>query len=288
MHGYDYESLTRDLRALECDYREISRTNIGASVEGRGIYCIKIGTGSRRVLLNGAHHGLEFLTAAFLMRFTRETAAALHTGTPMLGFNIRALLNKVTLYIVPMVNPDGVDIAVNGIDITNPYHRRLIAKVGIHRFSRIWQANVRGVDLNHNYNAAWQRGEAPSATRFGGEYPESEPEVRAVTNLVRTVGFDMMTAFHSQGGEIYYDFDGIVPPQAEPIANAMAHASGYVLAHPTGTAAYGGCKDWFIKECGKPAFTVEMGHGKNPLPYESLGEIYTENARLILAGIDAL
>lgn len=288
MHGYDYESLSRDLRTLESDYREISRTNIGASIEGRGIYCIKIGAGSRRVLLNGAHHGLEYLTATFLMRFVCETAAALHTGAPMLGINIRALLNKVTLYIVPMVNPDGVDIAVNGIDITNPYHRRLIAKVGIHCFSRIWQANVRGVDLNHNYNADWQRGTRAGATRFGGEYPESEPEVRAVTSLVRTVGFDMMTAFHSQGGEIYYDFDGIVPPHSVEIANAMARASGYELAHPTGTAAYGGCKDWFIKECGRPAFTVEMGHGKNPLPYESLGEIYTENARLILAGIDAL
>jgi g-D-glutamyl-meso-diaminopimelate peptidase len=55
---------------------------------------------------------------------------------------------------------------------------------------------------------------------------------------------------------------------------------------PKGTAAYGGCKDWFIKEFGKSGFTVEIGHGKNPLPMSMLDDVYEENARIILCAMN--
>ena len=57
---------------------------------------------------------------------------------------------------------------------------------------------------------------------------------------------------------------------------------------PTGTASFGGCKDWFIKEFGKAGFTIEIGSGKNPLPMEKLDEIYNENARIILKAMEEL
>ena len=176
-----------------------------------------------------------------------------------------------------------MDIAVNGLDITEPAHRRLISLVGIHSFSKVWQANADGVDLNHNYNANWSMIlSSPAPSLYGGEYPESEPEVNAVADFVRSHDIDVVIAFHSQGREIYYDFDGMEMPEAVDIAKAMAKASGYALARPSGTAAYGGFKDWFIKEFGRAGYTVEIGAGKNPLPLEDMGGVYEENARLIL------
>ena len=124
--------------------------------------------------------------------------------------NIKRLYSDITVYVVPMVNPDGVDIALNGLDITNEYHRHLISMVGIHSFNHVWQANSRGVDINHNFDAKWQMVvDKPSPSKYGGEYAESEPETRAITEFVRKEQFDMLLAFHSQGREIYYDFDGM-------------------------------------------------------------------------------
>lgn len=287
--GYDYKQLTEEIEILVDNYVFVEKQDIGESVMEKSIPCLKIGQGKNKVLLAGAFHGLEYLTAAFLMRFARDYAYHIANGKSFFGFGIKQLYKNVTVYIVPMVNPDGVDIAIHGLDITNPYHRLLISKVGIHSFNKVWQANARGVDLNHNYNAKWSMVvEKYAPTKFGGEYPESEPETRAITSLVRNECFEELIAFHSQGREIYYDFDGMSEKKSLELAEKMAEASGYTLCRPEGSASFGGCKDWFIKEFGKSGFTVEIGMGKNPLPMDMLDDIYKENALLTLCALNEI
>lgn len=285
--GYDYTCLCRDIDMLTENYGMIEKTVIGKSVMERDIICLKAGTGKRKIVLLGAYHGLEYLTAAFLMKFLSDYTASAVTGSKYLEHDAPELFKRVTLYIVPMVNPDGVDIAVNGLDITNPYHRALISLAGIHSFNSVWQANARGVDLNHNHNADWSMVvERPSPSKFGGEYPESEPETKAVVDLVRKIDCDMLLSFHSQGKEIYYDFKGSAPAGAKAKAEQLAQASGYTVSKPEGSAEFGGCKDWFINEFGRMGFTVEIGSRKNPLPMEQLNEVYEENARLVLCAME--
>ncbi len=287
--GYDYLKMMEDAKHILAAYNIIEQILIGKSVMQRDIPCFKIGRGERKIILSGAYHGLEYLTSAVLMKFLSDYAYhVINDDGDFFGYDVKALFENVELYIVPMINPDGVDIAVNGIDIMNPYHRKLISKIGIHNFNRVWQANARGVDINHNFDADWQRvtdGEAPS--KYGGAYPESEPETKAVTDFVRQEKFDMLLAFHSQGGEIYYDFNGMTGERSLEIAKKMAEKSGYSVCMPTGTAVFGGCKDWFIKEFGKEGFTIEIGHGQNPLPIGMLDELYEENAKIILCAMRA-
>lgn len=287
--GYDYDMLAGDCSSLAKRYDFCELFSIGESVMEKKLFCVKVGKGEKKLFLNGAHHGLEYLTAAFLVRFLNEYCSACVSSERFFGYDANKLFSQVTLYTVPMVNPDGVDIAVNGIDITNPYHRQLISRVGIHSFNKVWQANVNGVDINHNYDAGWRAVKAyPAPTGFGGKAPESEPETKAIVDLVRSEKFDMLIAFHSQGGEIYYDFDGSVPEMSYSVVEKMAAESGYLPEKPVGTAAFGGCKDWFIKEFAKPGFTVEMGKGTNPLPLEMLDRIYEENSRIILSAMEEL
>ncbi len=284
---YDYKQLRKDIDILTEKSSIVKKTEIGKSIMDRDIPCIEIGKGEGKILLAGAFHGLEYLTAAFLVRFAADYIKHIESGADFFGYDAKELSEDVRVYIVPMVNPDGVDIAVNGVDITNPHHRELISKVGIHSFNSVWQANARGVDLNHNYDAKWSMVmEKCAPTKYGGEHPESEPETRAITGLVRKEDFDSLIAFHSQGREIYYDFDGIAAKRSLEIAEKMAKESGYAVRRPEGTAAFGGCKDWFIKEFGKSGFTVEIGIGKNPLPMKQLDEIYEENVRLTLCAIE--
>ena len=281
--GYDYEELRSDAAQLAARFENAEFFSIGESVMEHKIYCIKIGTGKRKLFVNGAHHGLEYLTSAFIMKFLFEYAECIQSGREFFGYDAKALSDRTSLWAVPMVNPDGVNIAIHGIDVTNPYHRKLVSLVGIHSFNQVWQANANGVDINHNYNAGWRVVEArPSPSKYSGPYSESEPETKAIVDFVRSNRFDMLMAFHSQGGEIYYDFDGKAAENSRKLAMEFADVSGYVPSEPTGSAAFGGCKDWFIEEFGKAGFTIEMGHGKNPLPREMLDNIYEENAKILL------
>lgn len=284
--GYDYNQLICDSTNLIKQYHFIDFYSIGESVMENKIYCLKIGRGKRKIFINGAHHGLEYLTSAFIMRFISEYAHAVSEGCEFFGYDSSDLFNQSALYAVPMVNPDGVDIAIHGLDITNPYHRKLISMVGIHSFNKVWQANANGVDINHNYDADWKVVEEhPAPSKYSGPYSESEPETKAIVEFVRKEQFDLLLAFHSQGGEIYYDFDGKMSSDSYELAERFASVSGYIPAKPSGSAAFGGCKDWFIKEFGKAGFTVEIGHGKNPLPDEELSKIYAENAKIILSAM---
>ncbi|MCD8390750.1 MAG: M14 family metallocarboxypeptidase [Firmicutes bacterium] len=286
---YDYKKLNEDIKILTENYNFIEHFSIGKSVMEKDIPCLKIGRGNKKLLLAGAYHGLEYLTSAFLMKFISNYTVMYMTGGEYFGYDIKRLFDKTTLYVLPMVNPDGVDIAVNGLDITNPYHRRLISLVGIHSFNHVWQANARGVDLNHNYDAKWSMVvDKPSPSLYGGEAPESEPETKAVADFITRENFDTILAFHSQGREIYYDFDGMRAMRSRELAEKMAAQSGYVVCRPEGTATFGGCKDWFIQKFGREGFTIEIGSGKNPLPLKMLDEVYDENAKMILCAMEEI
>ena len=268
---YDYSYIKNEIQCFENVY------SIGKSNEDRDIRCISIGHGKRVAVFAAAFHALEYLTAPALLYFAKCYAK-------MTDYH-----NKLRVLIVPMVNPDGVEIAVNGIDPKNPFHRDIIENTGIIDFKNIWQANSFGVDINHNFDADWSSiHNSPAPTKYGGPYPESEPETRAVVNLLRKTEPELFIAFHSQGKEIYYDFNGMENKLAKENAEYVAKKCGYTAATPTGTASFGGAKDWYIKEYHKQAFTVELGFGKNPLPHSQLEEMKRDAFKICLGFIDRI
>ena len=197
--SYDYKQCVKDTEILLEEFPFLKREIIGKSVMKKPIYCIRLGKGDRKLFINGAHHGLEYLTSAFIMKFLKEFSEAIANNTEFLGYDAKEMAENVSLYAVPMVNPDGVDIAINGLDITNPYHQKLISSVGIHSFNKVWQANARGVDINHNYNASWRVVKTkPCESKYAGPYSESEPETKAMVDFVRKMDFDMLVrrSFH--------------------------------------------------------------------------------------------
>ena len=148
-----------------------------------------------------------------------------------------------------------------------------------------WQANARGVDLNHNYDAGFaeykqierQSGITEGApTRYSGESPESEPEVAAICSLIRTLPFSFLMTLHSQGEEIYYKYSGNPEEQTKNFTavKALASMTGYALSTPQGAASYGGLSDWAGGKMGVPSVTLECGKGENPLPIEECMKIY--------------
>lgn len=294
--NYTYEVLENDIQGLKARYPFIEVGIAGNSVLGKNLYYIKLGNGENQVFYNGAHHGLEWITVPVLMKFIEDFSEAYVDGTSIRGYDIREVWSSSSIYIIPMVNPDGVNLVLNGLGRDNPYYSQLIEwNNGSTDFSQVWQANIRGVDLNHNYDASWNLSKAaeaqygitgPGPTRYSGPSPESEPESKAVADFTRNHNFRLVMAYHSQGEVIYWTYLNIVPPESRRIGELFSRVSGYILAETTGISSYAGYKDWFIKEFRRPGYTIEVGRGRNPLPISQFNEIYNDNIEmLILAAI---
>lgn len=289
---YTYEVLEQDIKGLKARYPFLEVDVIGESVLGKKLYVLKLGKGPDEVFYNATHHGLEWITSPTLMKWTEEFLKNYTDGTSMKGYDPKTLWNESTIYIMPMVNPDGVDLVLNGLSRDNPYYNDLIKwNNGSTDFSQNWQANIRGVDLNHNYPAKWETSKrleeemgitGPGPTRYGGEFPLSEPETQAVVDFVKDHDFRLVLAYHTQGEVIYWQFENMQPPEAKTIGDMFADVSGYRLDSISGIGSYAGMKDWFIQEYRRPGYTIEAGKGKNPLPISQFPKIYSDNEELLL------
>ena len=229
---------------------------IGKSRCGRRIICLEIGKYEKTPLIAAGFHGMEYLTVLCALRFAHEIASK-KTANGLL--------------IVPCVNPDGTEIALHGANSACRY-KAFVRGTGD---EKRWQANARGVDINHNFDADWKNVKQreieagiirPAATRFGGFCPESEPETKALTKLCRRENISRVLALHSQGREIYWNFGKHTPKNCKSLAEKMSEVSGYKVASPEPLATGGGFKDWFIETFHRCGYTVEIGLGKNPLP----------------------
>ncbi|HAN10078.1 MAG TPA: peptidase M14 [Clostridiales bacterium] len=290
--GYTYEVLDYNIRGLRARYPFIGLEVPGKSVLGRNLYVLKIGDGPNKVFYNASHHALEWITTPLLMKWLENVAEGYVMNSSIKGYNIREIYRKSTIYIMPMVNPDGVELVINGLKPTNPNYQELIRwNNGSTDFSKTWEANNRGVDPNHNYNAGWEEYQqvqrelgitGPAPSKYSGPFPESEPESKTTADFTRRVNPRLVLAYHSQGEVIYWDFMNMATEEARRIGDMLARVSGYTLETTYGSASYTGYKDWFIKEYRRPGYTIEVGSGVNPLPITQLPKIYNDNEELLL------
>ncbi len=287
----DYGVVRSLCAALRGRYPCLHSVAVGRSVLGREIPALVLSTGDtdQRILLAAAFHGQEWLTSLCALRLCEDLCTALRAQLPLCGIPIEKALRGRQIWFVPLVNPDGVEIARYGSVAAGAFAASAAAAGA--DVPGLWQANARGVDINHNFNAGWEEMQAlaqkngkisPGARQYSGPSPESEPETRVLTALCRQYAFRHVVALHSQGEEIYWAYGEDTPPQSRMMAQVMGVASGYRVAQPEGLAAHGGFKDWFIQCYRRPGFTIELGLGKNPLPVKELDAIY-EKAREMLA-----
>ena len=283
----DYSTLIEEINELSRVYEFIDVSYIGTSLLNRSIPLITLGekNASKGVLYVGTHHACENVCTSVLLNFIKEYASAFERYGQICQINLRYLFKMRKIYVVPMLNPDGVEYRLNGVSSVNPIKDRVIAYNGGKDFSS-WQANGRGVDLNHNYDAFFdeyknlerEKGITPGKTKYSGEYPESEPEISALCNFIRynIDNIDAVLSLHTQGEEIYYTSRGQMPKKSYHVSKILSRMTGYRLSEAEGTASYGGLTDWLINTYDKPSFTLECGLGENPLPIEDSRKIYTK------------
>lgn len=158
--SYTSEVLNINVRALKVIYPFIETGFIGTSVLGEEIPYVKIGNGQKEVFYNGSFHANEWITSVVLMKFIENYCSAIRSGGTIYGFDARTLFDSVSIYIVPMVNPDGVNLVTGYIEDDFPAFlkaKRIASNFPDIPFPSGWKANLNGVDLNLQYPAEWER-----------------------------------------------------------------------------------------------------------------------------------
>jgi g-D-glutamyl-meso-diaminopimelate peptidase len=260
----------------------------------RPLRTLVIGRGPRKVLYTAAHHANEWITAPVILKFVEELAQAIQNGGQIFGVDAKDLEQKVTIYTVPMVNPDGVDL-VTGVIRPGQAQYEMAATLSQNYptipFPDGWKANLLGVDLNLNYPAGWlqareikysQGYDRPGPRDFVGRAPLNQLETRALAGYTEFLDPDLVLAYHTQGEVIYWQFQDIEVPGARELGERLAQVSGYTLDETPYESAFAGYKDWFIKYFRRPGYTVEVGSGINPLPLSEFDRIYRDNLGILV------
>ncbi|MDQ0231974.1 M14 family metallopeptidase [Metabacillus malikii] len=289
MKCYDSTKLLNEIEVFEQLFPFIKKEIIGFSVLGTPIIELKIGDGPKKIHMNGSFHANEWITTSIMMYWLSTYLQGLVTNSSEDGHDLMSLYSETTLSFVPMVNPDGVDLVLNGLPENRAVQEEVL-KINQHQqdFSQ-WKANIRGVDLNNQYPANWEIEKErkipkkPAPRDYPGDYPLSEPESIALADLVKKGSFDRVLAFHTQGEEIYWGYLGKEPDEAGFIVSEFERLSSYKAIRNIDSHA--GFRDWFVNEYQKPGYTIELGYGVNPLPFEDSYSIYQKCNRLFLAAL---
>ena len=291
-HTYDYNTNKEIIEELILEYPFLSAELVGRTALGRGVFSLSIGNQDNSVIYAGSFHGCEWITSLALLLFAERLCHSIKHSHLLCGVDMKRALTQLGVTIIPCVNPDGVEIATRGTDSAKNL-KAFIESLGCEDYTK-WKANAMGVDINHNFNAGWKELRqieaengitSPAPRWYGGAYPESEAETKALTRLCRIRQFRQCMALHSQGEELYWQYGDYSPPQASMMAKILADSCSYTLVNNTGISSHGGFKDWFISEMRHPGFTMEIGKGKNPLPASQLYDIYNriEEALVLFA-----
>ena len=279
---------------LAAEYPALRAETLVSTAYGRPIRALTIGTGARRVLYSSAHHANEWLTATVLLKFAEDYAQALRTGGTIGGVNAAELSDSATIFLVPMVNPDGVALVTGAATPEEQEQARELSRNYPNiPFPEGWKANLLGVDLNLQYPAGWlmareikfsQGYTRPGPRDFVGRFPLSQIEAQALYDYTERIDPALVIAWHSQGEVIYWQYGGIEVPGARELAERFAQVSGYTLEDTPYASSFAGYKDWFIQAYRRPGFTIEVGSGTNPLPLSQFDDIYRASLPILVTG----
>lgn len=293
-------SCDRMIREIVSTYPFCRTELLTATAFQRPVRTLVIGRGERKVIYTAANHANEWITALVLLKFAEEFARAISENGQIFGQDAKALEQQTTIYMVPMVDPDGVDLVVGAIaagSLQYEIARQFSDNYPAIPFPNGWKANLLGVDLNLQYPAGWLQAReikfaqgfiSPAPRDYVGRAPLNQLESRALAGYTEFIDPDLVLAYHSQGKEIYWQFANYEVPGARELGEELARVSGYTLAETPYASSFAGYKDWFIQYFRRPGYTIEVGSGENPLPLSQFGEIYRDNLGILVTAAQGL
>lgn len=235
---YSYLEILQYLLHLQEKYPDkLTLKSIGWTFDRRSIPMLVFGSGKKKIVATGGVHGRESINPVVLIQMAEDYLVQKDT----------ILNRKGCIYMVPLLNPDGYEIARNK--------------------HVLWKNNANGIDINRNF---------PSRTfreKWEDDQPGSETETKALMKLFYQVNPDGYLDYHSRGKSIYYyrsQMNNAYNAKQLRIAKALAFSTGYALEEPEQEIEEndsGGNTVHFFSECfDKPAITIETVADEEQFP----------------------
>ena len=117
--NYNSFLMRQNLVTLNRTYPFLNIQSVSSSVLGRDIFVVKLGRGQKKVFYSASIHANEWITSVLLMKFIEDYAISYQNNSDLYGYSVRNLFNSVSIYIMPMVNPDGVDLVTSTLNISS-------------------------------------------------------------------------------------------------------------------------------------------------------------------------
>lgn len=194
-----YEDILNHMLQMAEDYSDfVICRMIGQSHDIRPIPMLRIGLGEKVLFCTAGIHGRETINPVLLLKMMEEYCICYKEETKLDGFyHLRSMLDECSICFIPLVNPDGYEIALHGFSaIRNPILRQEMRMKQMD--AHYWKYNARGIDINRNFPCASYVRQQP------WEYPASENETQALMQVFQTYPSIGYLDFHSRGKVIYY------------------------------------------------------------------------------------
>lgn len=281
---YSYEDMTADLKNIAWKYRgKASLKSLGSSEDGRTIWCLRIGNPSagKKIVIDAGIHAREWMNPLMIVHKCEEM---LRQYT-----DYKSTLRSACLYVVPMINPDGVTISQYGFGaIRSEKLRKLCQKTKVS--ARTWKGNARGVNLNFNFPGGWNpenKPKKPDGISYPGKKAASEKETKAMMSFINGLsGIKGALNYHSTGSILYWNYNvegtpSLYERQRQLAIKVNSFTRYRLMPKSISTDPNGGFGDWLIYNKKIPNVTVETGSVMCPLPHSQLKKIARENTELL-------
>ncbi|MEG2521601.1 MAG: M14 family zinc carboxypeptidase [Anaerovoracaceae bacterium] len=281
---YSYVNLTEDIRALTQNYPDILKyQNLGYTVDKRKIHSIRLGAedASKSVIITASAHAREYINSHVAMTILEKYAQRHNTGKYK-NKKYSQIFEETAIYIVPMVNPDGVTISQFGPSkIKDVKLRKRVVSTSRNGSYKIWKANARGVDINRNFSSGFVKTSGYASEFKGGPKAFSEKETVAVKKLVEGVpNLKGVINLHTRGQIIYWGYTSKNKSKCTKFANMVSETTRYNKSRETGRGN-GDMEHWLLNKVKCPYVCVENGRSNSPVSYSEFKDIVSRNATLI-------
>ena len=245
----------------------------GKSFLGKNLYAFHKGSYSgKQILITGGMHAREFISTEVVVQLLKDYKL------------------NIGCYFIPLVNPDGVTLCLNGLNSVSDENLKEYL-LRLNKYSTdfsLWKANIRGVDLNVNFDALWGEGKfvnyVPLPSSYCGESALSEVENINLINFIKNKNISLAISYHSKGEVVYYGFEKLNKKEfksSKKLAKIIAKSLKYKYIQSKNST--GGLSDYLSYKMKIPSFTIELGSDKynHPIGCDKFFEVYTNQMKMI-------
>jgi len=282
---YTYNDFKTDMDKLLKKYPAyLEKKYLGKTVDNRSLYYMVLGNpdAKKQIFVTAGFHAREYINCQVTMRLIEQYCRNYETESYE-GVSYAELFDQVAIYVMPMVNPDGIAISAIGPSaIKDKKLRAKVKKIDRNGSYANWKANARGVDLNGNYiNYAGE----PDKKTFASEgYPGpksfSEKETKAVLKAMDDCSnIKAVINYHSMGRVIYWGYHNKkYKDRCWAFAKLFRDMTGYYMIDESDSPyARGDYEHYIMHEYKIPYVCIENGKSKTPVPVKEFNSIYTKN-----------